>query len=177
MIDIGILGATGYTALELIKLLLRHPQARITALTSRQEGKPHLGTIHPSLTGRLDLHLEDLGPEAIAQRCRCAFLCLPHAASADAAKALLARGLRVIDLSADYRLNDAETYRKWYEHEHPDPDRLGITPYGLPELFAAAIPQAQLVANPGCYPTSAILPLASWSGRRAGRCKLFSRRT
>lgn len=160
MIQIGILGATGYTALELIKLLLRHPQAKIAVVTSRQEGRPHIASVHPSLTGRLDLHLEDLGPAAVAERCECAFLCLPHAASAEAAKGLLAMGVRVIDLSADYRLDDAATYRQWYEHEHPDPDRLGKAPYGLPELFRSEISQAQLVANPGCYPTSAILPLA-----------------
>src|SRR5258705_13342348 len=160
MVRIGILGATGYAALELIKLLLRHPGAKIEVLTSRQEGRPHLSAIHPSLTGRLDLHLEDVGPEAVAERCECAFLCLPHAASAESAKALLARGVRVIDFSADYRLDDAATYRKWYEHDHPDAERLGKTPYGLPELFRSQIPDAKLVANPGCYPTSAILPLA-----------------
>lgn len=160
MVQIGILGATGYTALELIKLLLRHPQATIAVATSRQEGRPHIASVHPSLTGRIDLHLEDLGPAAVAERCECAFLCLPHAASAEAAKGLLAMGVRVIDLSADYRLDDAATYRQWYEHEHPDPARLGKTPYGLPELFRSEISQAQLVANPGCYPTSAILPLA-----------------
>jgi N-acetyl-gamma-glutamyl-phosphate reductase len=159
-VRIAILGATGYTALELIKLLLRHPGAKIEVLTSRQEGRPHLSTIHPSLTGRLDLHTEDIGPEAVAGRCDCAFLCLPHAASAESAKALLAKGVRVIDFSADYRLNDAATYRQWYEHDHPDADRLGKTPYGLPELFRDQIPTAQLVANPGCYPQSAILPLA-----------------
>src|SRR5690349_24920685 len=109
MIRIGILGATGYTALELIKLLLRHPHAQIEALTSRQEGRPHVSAIHPSLTGRLDLHLEDLKPEAVAERCQCAFLCLPHAASAESAKALLARNVRVVGLSADYRLDDAAT--------------------------------------------------------------------
>jgi N-acetyl-gamma-glutamyl-phosphate reductase len=160
MVRIAILGATGYTALESIKLLLRHPHVQITLLTSRQEGRPHIATIHPSLTGRLDLCLEDVGPDEVAKRCDCAFLCLPHAASAEAAKELLARGIRVVDFSADYRLNDAETYRKWYEHEHPDAERLGKTPYGLPELFGAEIPKAQLVANPGCYPTSAIIPLA-----------------
>src|SRR6059058_486645 len=159
-VQIAILGATGYTALELIKLLLRHAGAKIEVLTSRQEGRPHVSSIHPSLTGRLDLHLEDIKAEAVAERCDCAFLCLPHAASAESAKALLARNVRVVDLSADYRLNDPETYRKWYEHEHPDPERLGTTPYGLPELFRSQIPDAKLVANPGCYPTSAILPLA-----------------
>jgi N-acetyl-gamma-glutamyl-phosphate reductase len=159
-VRVGILGATGYTALELIRILLRHPGVSISVLTSRQEGRPHLSTVHPSLTGRLDLCLEDLSPEEVAGRCQCAFLCLPHGASAEAAKVLLARGVRVIDLSADYRLRDAPTYRQWYEHEHPDPERLGKTPYGLPELFSAELPAAELVANPGCYPTSAILPLA-----------------
>src|SRR3954471_17593445 len=159
-VAVGIMGVTGYTALELIRLLLRHPGAKIDVLTSRQEGRPHVSSVHPSLTGRLDLHLEDIGPEKVAERCECAFLCLPHAASAESAKALLARGIRVIDFSADYRLNDAATYRKWYEHEHPDAERLGKTPYGLPELFRSQIPEAKLVANPGCYPTSAILPLA-----------------
>lgn len=160
MVRIAILGATGYTALESIKLLLRHPHAQITLLTSRQEGRPSIASIHPSLTGRLDLCLEDVGPEVVAQRVDCAFLCLPHAASAEAAKELLARGVRVIDFSADYRLNDPASYRQWYEHDHPDAERLGKTPYGLPELFRSQIPKAQLVANPGCYPTSAILPLA-----------------
>src|SRR6476659_815991 len=159
-VRVGIMGATGYTALELIKLLLRHPGDKIEVLTSRQEGRPNVTAIHPSLTGRLDLCLEDVGPEEVAKRCECAFLCLPHAASAESAKALLANGVRVIDFSADYRLDDAATYRKWYEHDHPDPERLGKTPYGLPELFRSQIPDAKLVANPGCYPTSAILPLA-----------------
>jgi N-acetyl-gamma-glutamyl-phosphate reductase len=159
-VRVGILGATGYTALELIKILLRHPGAKIELLTSRQEGRPPVSSIHPSLTGRLELCLEDSAPEAIAARCDCAFLCLPHAASAESAKALLAKGVRVIDLSADYRLNNPATYRQWYEHDHPDPERLGSTPYGLPELFRSQIPDAKLIANPGCYPTSAILPLA-----------------
>ncbi|QDU25773.1 N-acetyl-gamma-glutamyl-phosphate reductase [Anatilimnocola aggregata] len=160
MIRVGILGATGYTALELIKILLRHPDAQITAVTSRQEGRPPIAAVHPCLTGRLDLPLEDFAPAAVAERCDCIFSCLPHAASAESAKALLALGKRVIDFSADYRLNDPVSYRKWYEHDHPDAERLGKTVYGLPELFREQIPQAALVANPGCYPTSAILPLA-----------------
>ncbi len=160
MIRVGILGATGYTALELIKILLRHPGAEITALTSRQEGRPHISSIHPSLTGRLDLCLEDFGASVLADRCDCVFSCLPHAASAESAKALVAAGVRVIDFSADYRLDDAATYKRWYDHDHPDAERLGKTPYGLPELFREQIPAAKLIANPGCYPTSAILPLA-----------------
>lgn len=160
MIRVGILGGTGYTALEAMKLLLRHPGAKITALTSRQEGRPTVASIHPSLAGRLDLCLEDLSPDAVAERCDCVFSCLPHAASAEWCQQLLARNVRVIDFSADYRLDDHDSYRKWYEHEHPDPERLGNTPYGLPELFRPLIPAAKLIANPGCYPTSAILPLA-----------------
>lgn len=159
-VRVAILGATGYTALELIKLLLRHPAAKITTVTSRQEGRPPISSVHPSLTGRLDAVLEDLSPEQVAERCECAFLCLPHAASAESAKALLARDVKVIDFSADYRLNDAATYKQWYEHDHPDAQRLGSTPYGLPELFGDRLRGAELIANPGCYPTSAILPLA-----------------
>ncbi len=154
----SILGATGYTALELIKILLRHPQVEIVAVTSRQAGK--IGAIHPSLTGRLNLQVEDPVAEELAQRADCVLSCLPHAASAEIAMKLLAAGTRVIDFSADYRLDDAASYEQWYEHVHPDPARLGSTVYGLPELFAEQIPAARLVANPGCYPTSAILPLA-----------------
>ena len=160
MIRIGILGASGYTALELIKLLLRHPEASIVALTSRQEGGPHVAMVHPQLARRLELRVEDLSPEEVAARADCVFSCLPHAASAAAVKELADAGRKVIDLSADYRLDDAETYSQWYGHVHPDPARLAETVYGLPELFKDRIVGAQVVANPGCYPTSAILPLA-----------------
>ncbi len=160
MITVGILGATGYTAYELIKVLLRHPEVKITTLTSRQSGRPAISSIHPSLTGRLDLPLEDLEPDQIAERCECVFSCLPHAASAAVVKALADAGRRVVDFSADYRLHDARVYADWYGETHVDPDRLGKVPYGLPELFADQIRGAQIVANPGCYPTSAILALA-----------------
>ncbi|NBW96588.1 MAG: N-acetyl-gamma-glutamyl-phosphate reductase [Planctomycetia bacterium] len=155
-----MLGATGYTALEAIRLLLRHPEARIVAVTSRQEGRPPISTVHPSLVGRLDLPLEDLAPEEVGERARCVLSCLPHCASAEIIPRVLAAGATVIDFSADYRLDDAATYLEWYGHEHPDAGRLGGTVYGLPELFRDRIAGAQLVANPGCYATSAILPLA-----------------
>lgn len=160
MIRIGILGATGYTALELIKLLLRHPEARITALTSRQAGEPHVAAVHPGLVGRLELRLRDLSPEQVAAECDCVFSCLPHGASAQAVKPLVDAGVRVVDFSADYRLNDLAVYRAWYEETHCDAERLGKVPYGLPELFADQLAAAPLVANPGCYPTSAILAMA-----------------
>lgn len=160
MVRIGILGATGYTALELIKILLRHPEAEIVALTSRQEGRPHVATVHPHLVGRLNLHLEDFEPVAVAARCDCVFSCLPHAASASMVKPIADQGKHVIDLSADYRLNDLETYTKWYGGVHPDPGRLGNVAYGLPELFGDRIADAKVVANPGCNPTAPILALA-----------------
>lgn len=159
MVRVGILGATGYTALELIKLLLRHPEVEITVCTSRQEGNPHIAAVHPSLAGRLDVRLEDLGAVAVAARAQCIFSCLPHCASAAVTPQLLAAGARVVDFSADYRLDDAETYTSWYGEKHPDAERLGKVVYGLPELFGDEIPGAQLVANPGCYPTTAILAL------------------
>jgi len=132
MTRVAIFGATGYTALELIKILLRHPEVEITALTTRQEGRPHVAAIHPQLTGRLDLVLEDLSPEAVAAKADCVFSCLPHAASASVIMKIIDSDVRIIDFSADYRLRDPETYAEWYEHKHPDPDRLGKVVYGLP---------------------------------------------
>jgi N-acetyl-gamma-glutamyl-phosphate reductase len=160
MIRVAILGATGYTALEAMKILLRHPEVTIVAATSRQEGNTPVSSVHPSLVGRLDLPLEDLPPEEVGRRAECVFGCLPHCASAEILPKVLAAGARVVDFSADYRLDDAASYLEWYGHEHPDPGRLGQVVYGLPELFRARIKDARLVANPGCYATSAILPLA-----------------
>ena len=160
MIKVAVLGATGYTALEAIKILLRHPQAEIIAVTSRQEGNTPVSSVHPSLVGRLDLPLEDLTPEQVGSRAECVFSCLPHCASAEIIPQVLAAGATVIDFSADYRLDDAATYLEWYGHQHPDTGRLGQTVYGLPELFRDRIQGQSLVANPGCYATSAILPLA-----------------
>ncbi len=160
MVRVGILGATGYTALELMKLLLRHPHVEITTLTSRQEGSPHVSAIHPQLTGRLDVNLDNMTPEAVAARTDCVFSCLPHAASASMVMKMLDSNVKVIDFSADYRLRDEATYTEWYGNKHPDPDRVGNTVYGLPELFGDQIPDSQLVANPGCYTSTSILALA-----------------
>jgi N-acetyl-gamma-glutamyl-phosphate reductase len=160
MTRIAILGATGYTAVELIKILLRHPEAEIVAVTSRQEGNVPIAMVHPSLTGRLDLPLENLEPAQIAARAECVFSCLPHGVTAAMTPALLAGGCRVVDFSADYRLDNPEVFATWYGVKHPDPERLGKVAYGLPELFRQQIVDAKLVANPGCYPTTAILALA-----------------
>ncbi len=159
MTRVAILGGTGYTALELIKILLRHPQVEITALTSRTE-TAHVADVHPSLSGRLDLRFENLSPAMLAERADVVFGCLPHVASMEAVPGLLEAGLKVIDLSADYRLHDAAVYEKWYGHAHSDADRLKSTVYGLPELFADQIRGQSLIANPGCYTSTSILALA-----------------
>lgn len=160
MVRAAILGATGYTALEVIKLLLRNPEVQVTAATTRQEGSPSIASIHQSLTGRLDLKCEDLSPQQIAERADYAFCCLPHGASTAVIPQLLDAGVKVVDLSADYRLDDAAVYREWYGQEHGDPARLGKVVYGLPELFGDRIPGQNLIANPGCYTSTAILALA-----------------
>lgn len=160
MIRVGIVGCSGYTAIESIKLLLRHPDAMVTVATSRQADGSSIADMHPILHKRLDLVVDDLAPQTIAERCDVVFCCLPHGASAPIVSAILQAGCKVIDLSADYRLSTPELYLQWYGQPHPDPGRLGQTPYGLPELFRDAIRHSDLVANPGCYPTSVILPLA-----------------
>jgi N-acetyl-gamma-glutamyl-phosphate reductase len=156
--DVAIVGASGYTALELVRILLRHPGARVAMATSRQDER--LDALHPSLTGRLDLACVPFDPDRVASAAAVAFLALPHAASMAAAAELRRRGLRVVDLSADYRLKHAKTYQDWYDHEHTDPKGLAEAVYGLPELYRDQIRGADLVANPGCYTSTSILALA-----------------
>lgn len=160
MLKIAILGATGYTGRELIKILLGHSQAEIVYLGTRREDEPEVSQIHPELTGRIKATCERLDMELVAQRARFVFSCLPHTASMNFIPRCLDAGLKVVDMSADYRLRDAETYEKWYGVEHADTQHLAEAVYGLPELFAEEIKNARLVANPGCYPTGAILGLA-----------------
>jgi N-acetyl-gamma-glutamyl-phosphate reductase len=160
MIKVAILGGSGYTALELIKILLRHPSVKIEAVTSRQEGTPLLAELHPALTNRIELRCEPLDAGALAARgVQYAFGCLPHGASMSAIPGLLERGLRVIDLSADYRLRDPNVYAQWYGESHQDLGHLARAVYGLPEIYGDDIAAARLVANPGCYPQTAILGL------------------
>jgi len=160
MVNVAILGATGYTALELLSILLDHPEVSVTALTSRQEGSPPIGAVHPRLHGRLDLACEPFSPEQVAERAECAFCTLPHGAAMAAIPPLLSAGCRVIDLSADYRLGDPGVYEQWYGLVHTDPTRLGSTVYGLPELWPERIAGGDLIANPGCYTSASILALA-----------------
>ncbi len=158
---VAILGGSGYTAAELIKILLRHPGVEIAAVTSRQEGTPEVAELHHSLAGRIRLRCEPFDADRLAGRgVRCAFGCLPHGASMASLGALLDRGVRVIDLSADYRLRDPNVYAQWYGESHHDLAHLAGAVYGLPEIYGTEIDAATLVANPGCYPQPAILGLA-----------------
>jgi N-acetyl-gamma-glutamyl-phosphate reductase len=156
---VAVVGASGYTGLELLRILLRHPEFEIAAVTSEQRAGRDVGDVFPALRGRLDLRFEAVDPAALAGRVELAFTALPHAASARAVAALRDAGVRVVDLSADFRLHSLATYQEWYG-EHPVPARLAEAVYGLPELHREALRTAQLVAAPGCYPTSALLPLA-----------------
>jgi N-acetyl-gamma-glutamyl-phosphate reductase len=161
MIKVAVLGGSGYTAAELIRILLRHPAAEIVAVTSRSADAPAVAELHPSLTGRIALRCEPLDPDRLVARgVACAFGCLPHGVSMKTLPALLDRGLRVIDLSADYRLRDPNVYAQWYGESHEDLVHLAEAVYGLPEIYGEDIATAQLVANPGCYPQTAILGLA-----------------
>ena len=142
-----------------MRILLRHPEVKITAITSRSE-RGHVTSVHPSLAERLNLSFENLSAEELGKRADVCFCCLPHVASMESVPQLLAAGLKVIDLSADYRLSDPGVYEQWYGHVHTDPTRLGSTIYGLPELFGDQIPGQELIANPGCYTSTSILALA-----------------
>jgi N-acetyl-gamma-glutamyl-phosphate reductase len=157
---VAIVGASGYAARELIRILLNHPRIKITAATSRQDESPRLDALHPSLARRIELACETFDADRIADRASFAFLALPHTASMAVVPALRERGVRIIDLSADYRLTDPQVYADWYGHEHTDLSGLREAVYGLPELFRDRIPPARLIANPGCYTSTGILALA-----------------
>src|SRR3954453_16564223 len=159
-VGVAVVGASGYASPELIRILLGHPGGRITVATSRQDEAPRLDALHPSLSGRIGLSCEPFDPDKTAERAKVAFLGLPHTASLAVAPALRERGVRVINLSADYRLTDAQVYADWYGHAHTDAAGLRGAVYGLPELYREAIPPASLIANPGCYTSTAILALA-----------------
>ncbi len=156
MIDVAIVGASGYTGLELIKILLQHPKFNITCVAT-SEGAPSLAGMHPALTGLIDMPVAKADADEIAQKAQLAFLALPHKASMGFAGQLLEKGVRVVDLSADYRLAP-ETYEAHY-CPHEDKAHIAEAVYGLPELYRDEIAGSRLVANPGCYPTATLLGL------------------
>ena len=157
---VAIVGASGYGSRELMRILASHPGAEVVMATSRSGESPSVAELHPSLRGRVDLACVPFDADRIASAASFAFLGLPHTASLEATPALRARGVRVIDLSADYRLKDAASYADWYGHAHSDAEGLASAVYGLPELYRSLIPPAGLIANPGCYTSTAILALA-----------------
>ena len=155
---VAVIGASGYAGLELLRILIRHPVFEMVAVTSEQRAGQPVGEAFPSLRGQLDLTLEAADPGSLTGKVDLAFTALPHAASAPTVAALHAAGIAVVDISADYRLRDAETYRRWYG-EHAAPELIGKAVYGLPEIYRRELESASLVACPGCYPTSVLLPL------------------
>jgi N-acetyl-gamma-glutamyl-phosphate reductase len=156
---IGIVGARSYTACELLNRLIAHPHAELTALMARVEEPIEVGGVHRGLRGRLDLPIEGISIEALTDRCDLVFLCLPHGPAAELARPLIAAGVKVVDLSADFRFSRAAVYTQTYKQPHPCPELLEEAVYGLPEVNRERIRGARIVGNPGCYPTSVILAL------------------
>ncbi|WP_136798537.1 N-acetyl-gamma-glutamyl-phosphate reductase [Desulfosediminicola ganghwensis] len=159
MIKVAIIGASGYTGVELSRILCNHPHVTLTAATSRQYAGQPLSEVFPNLRGKVDLVCENLSTDEIAERADVVFTAVPHKTAMDIVPQLLEAGKKVVDLSADYRLRDLATYENWYQ-PHSSSSYLAEAVYGLPERYRDDISKARLVANPGCYPTSIILALA-----------------
>jgi N-acetyl-gamma-glutamyl-phosphate reductase len=158
-VPVAVLGATGYTGVELLRLLARHPAVEIAFLSSEQYRERRAAEVYPFLTGVVDALLQAPDPAAVASVAEIVFSALPHGTAAPLVADLVRRGRRVLDLSADFRLRDATVYARWYG-EHPCPELLRDAVYGLPELYRDRLHGARLVAVPGCYPTGALLGLA-----------------
>lgn len=159
MVRVAIIGASGYTGVESIEILLRHPQAEVTYLTALPQECGHAADMFGQLRGRLDMMIEPLDLNTLAEKADVALCCLPHKVSMTFVPKLLSAGVKVVDFSADYRIKDVAIYEKYYE-PHTDKENLAKAAYGLPELFRDEIKGKNLVANPGCYPTGASLALA-----------------
>ena len=156
---VAIIGASGYTGVELMRILAVHPGVELTAVTSRQHIGVAVAELFPSLREIVELKFIDNHIDKIADMADLVFTALPHKAAIEVVAELYQAGNKVVDLSADYRFSDRELYESWYQ-PHTQPELLDKAVYGLPELFRPEIPQARIVGNPGCYPTSVILPLA-----------------
>lgn len=158
---VAIVGASGYSGEELVRLLLNHPHAELVAVTSRQSAGQTLGQVFPKFANHPKskaLRFSEPNAELLARQTDVVFLALPHGVAAEYAVPLLNAGCAVIDLSADFRLKSTEVYKEFYAHEHPAPELLAKSVYGLPEIHREQIKKATLVASPGCYPTSILLP-------------------
>lgn len=159
MVRVAIIGATGYTGLEAIEILLRHPDAELTYLTALAEECGHVEDIFGKLRGRCDMQIEPLDMDKLSATADVALCCLPHKVSMSFVPKLLDAGVKVIDFSADYRIRDVKIYQEFYQ-AHTDQKNLATAVYGLPELFRDQIKGASLIANPGCFPTGASLAVA-----------------
>jgi N-acetyl-gamma-glutamyl-phosphate reductase len=162
MKKVAIVGASGYSGEELVRLLLQHPQVELTAVTSRQNAGQTVAQVFPRFASHprsKTLRFAEPNAEVLAKQAEIVFLALPHGVAAEFAVPLLRTGCIVIDLSADFRLKDAATYKEFYAHDHPAPDLLKKAVYGLPEVYRKEIKDALLIASPGCYPTSVLLPV------------------
>ena len=160
--NVAVIGASGYSGEELVRLLIRHPGVELVCLTSRQHAGETLETVYPRFQAHKFSELKFVNSEAenvIASNAKFAFLALPHGLAAEFARPLLEAGLRVLDLSADFRIKDLDVYKEYYGETHSAPELCAQSVYGLPEVYREQIRQAKLIACPGCYPTSIILPL------------------
>ncbi|MDZ4297991.1 MAG: N-acetyl-gamma-glutamyl-phosphate reductase [Moraxellaceae bacterium] len=153
MIKVGIVGGTGYTGVELLRLLAQHPEVKLEAITSRGEAGQPVSAIYPNLRGRVDIAFSEPDVERLAA-CDVVFYATPNGIAMKQVPELLARGVKIIDLAADFRLKDPAVWQQWYGMPHACPDLLAEAVYGLPEVNREAIKSARLVANPGCYPTA-----------------------
>lgn len=158
MIKVGIVGGTGYTGVELLRLLSQHPNAQLTAITSRKEAGTAVADMYPSLRGRVDLKFVEPQDGKLSE-CHVVFFATPHGVAMAQAKELLAAGVKIIDLAADFRLQDVAQFEQWYGMPHSCPDVLKEAVYGLPEINRSAIQHARVIGNPGCYPTTIQLGL------------------
>lgn len=160
MIKAGVLGATGYAGIETVRLLLKHPNVKVTRVVSKSYAGQKLSDLYPNLRGICDLLCAELDVQDIAENCEVVFTALPHGASKEVIPALYEKGLKIIDLSGDFRYNDVKVYEQWYGQPHSAPELLKQSVYGLCELHRDEIPKHRLVGNPGCYTTCSILGLA-----------------
>ncbi|MFO0645908.1 MAG: N-acetyl-gamma-glutamyl-phosphate reductase [Polyangiales bacterium] len=168
-VRVAVVGATGYTGAELLRLLLGHPRVEVTALCAHSKLTPRASAVLPSLTGLLDAPVEPFDADVVARKADVAFCALPHGASIECVRALRERGVTVLDLSADFRLRDPKVYAEWYGATHAAPGLLDEAVYGLPELHREALRGAKLVAVPGCYPTASALPMLPLLARGIAR--------
>lgn len=160
MLNVGIIGVTGYAGEELLGILLRHPEVRITDISAKIDRPKKISELFPKFKAKIELICKEPEIKEIIKKCDLVFLALPHTVSMEIVPKLLTAGKKVIDLSADYRLKDTKIYEQFYKTKHKDKLHLPQGIYGLPEIYRTTIKNARLIANPGCYPTAAILALA-----------------